>query len=361
MPSTDRFEAFLLSMHPWRRQPEDALQAMAETLKLPSGQVTKAKPKEGLWKDVDEKLTKESPEAALALAEEELAKAKQATMDGLNGDIAMARQRSRGIVLILTVAVYIALKAVLSGSERAAFSYLSSPRDDSASLTSRRDTLATAASVASVGLSLPSFAEEEQKEVKPPPRGWQMKLPEGWQIYRQFGVPGGDSSKGAEVKDPDGTGALTLIEYFQIPFPRVTRKSVVESLSKAFARQKATYAFELDGDGEDRVKDKQKYMLYEFDLTRCEGRQVYGSNGKICQRRGATCLKFHHLNIQTVTPEPTQTSREAFAEVLWIVDISAPAENWRNLSSQVATMVKTFTVGTVDQLSAGRNSTSTSS
>lgn len=90
------------------------------------------------------------------------------------------------------------------------------------------DTLATAASVASVGLSLPSFAEdgpgkssrdgvrqsfrnsscfmlfmwliplvwrrwsrrkccrlphhcsteEEQKEVKPPPRGWQMKLPE---------------------------------------------------------------------------------------------------------------------------------------------------------------------------------------
>lgn len=78
MPSTDRFEAFLLSMHPWRRQPEDALQAMAETLKLPSGQVTKAKPKEGLWKEVDEKLTKESPEAALALAEEELAKAKQA-------------------------------------------------------------------------------------------------------------------------------------------------------------------------------------------------------------------------------------------------------------------------------------------
>lgn len=69
MPSTDRFEAFLLSMHPWRRQPEDALQAMAETLKLPSGQVTKAKPKEGLWKEVDEKLTKESPEAALALAE----------------------------------------------------------------------------------------------------------------------------------------------------------------------------------------------------------------------------------------------------------------------------------------------------
>jgi len=290
-------------------------------------------------------------------------------------------------VLILTVAVYIALKAVLSGSERAAFSYLS-PKDDAASLTSRRDTLATAASVASVGLSLPSFAEEEQKEVKPPPRGWQMKLPEGWQIYRQFGVPGGDemrtkelllagdSSKGAEVKvlriplqttpqDPDGTGALTLIEYFQIPFPRVTRKSVVESLSKAFARQKATYAFELDGDGEDRVKDKQKYMLYEFDLTRCEGRQVYGSNGKICQRSDTgevlDTKKFHHLNINTVTPEPTQTSREAFAEVLWIVDISAPAENWRNLSSQVATMVKTFTVGTVDQLSAGRNSTSTSS
>ncbi|CAJ1407366.1 unnamed protein product [Effrenium voratum] len=78
MRVTDRFEAFILSMHPWRRQPEDALQATAETLKLPSGQVTKAQPKEGLWKAVDEKLTKEAPDEALALANAELAKAQQA-------------------------------------------------------------------------------------------------------------------------------------------------------------------------------------------------------------------------------------------------------------------------------------------
>lgn len=300
----------------------------------------------------------------------------------------MAGHRSRSTVVIVG-AIYIALRAALSGSPKStAFSVGKLRADDSAaSLSSRRDTIQVATSfAASLGLSpLPTFAEEAKDKAKPPPRGWQMKLPEGWQIFRQFGVPGGDEmrtkelllagdpSKGAEVKvlriplqttpqDPDGTGALTLIEYFQIPFPRVTRKSVVESLSKAFARQKATYAFELDGDGEDRVQDKQKYMLYEFDLTRCEGRQVFSSNGKICQRSDTgevlDTKKFHHLNINTVTPEPTQTSREAFAEVLWIVDISAPAENWKNLTSAVGTMVKTFTVGTVEQLNAGRNSTS---
>ena len=41
-------------------------------------EVTKAQPKEGLWKAVDEKLTKEAPDEALALANAELAKAQQA-------------------------------------------------------------------------------------------------------------------------------------------------------------------------------------------------------------------------------------------------------------------------------------------
>ncbi|CAK9041640.1 unnamed protein product [Durusdinium trenchii] len=300
----------------------------------------------------------------------------------------MAGLRARPAVLLLASTIYFVLQG--SDDKSAAFSNVAEFRDEK-KLTGRRDALA--ASMLAGFSSSPTFAEES----KPPPRGWQMKLPEGWEIYKQFGVPGGDEmrtkelllagdSKGTEVKvlriplqttpqDPDGTAALTLIEYFQIPFPRVTRKTVVDSLSKAFARQKATYAFELEGDGEDRMKDKQKYLLYEFDLTRCEGRQVFGTNGKICQRRdvGGTAVsvpawsdtgeildtkKYHHLTINTVTPEPTQTAREAFSEVLWIVDISAPADNWGNLTKQVATMTKTFAVGTVEQLNAGRNTSS---
>ncbi|CAK9041623.1 unnamed protein product [Durusdinium trenchii] len=198
----------------------------------------------------------------------------------------MAGLRARPAVLLLASTIYFVLQG--SDDKSAAFSNVAEFRDEK-KLTGRRDALA--ASMLAGFSSSPTFAEES----KPPPRGWQMKLPEGWEIYKQFGVPGGDEmrtkelllagdSKGTEVKvlriplqttpqDPDGTAALTLIEYFQIPFPRVTRKTVVDSLSKAFARQKATYAFELEGDGEDRMKDKQKYLLYEFDLTRCEGRQ----------------------------------------------------------------------------------------
>eukprot|EP00438_Fugacium_kawagutii_P026207 Skav223837 [mRNA] locus=scaffold1256:209261:220266:- [translate_table: standard] len=55
------------------------------------------------------------------------------------------------------------------------------------------------------------------------------------------------------------------------------------------------------------VKDKQKFVTYEFDLTRCEGQQVFGSSGKICQRSDTgevlDTKKFRHLNINTVTPE----------------------------------------------------------
>ncbi|CAK9041624.1 unnamed protein product [Durusdinium trenchii] len=90
--------------------------------------------------------------------------------------------------------------------------------------------------------------------------------------------------------------------------------------------------------------------------------QVFGTNGKICQRSDTGEIldtkKYHHLTINTVTPEPSQTAREAFSEVLWIVDISAPADNWGNLTKQVATMTKTFAVGTVEQLNAGRNTSS---
>ena len=92
------------------------------------------------------------------------------------------------------------------------------------------------------------------------------------------------------------------------------------------------------------MKDKQKYLTYEFDLARCEGRQVFGSNGKICQRSDTgevlDTKQFHHMVINTVTPEPTQTAREAFAEVLWIVDISAPAERWSSLKKRLGTRQK---------------------
>lgn len=247
---------------------------------------------------------------------------------------------------------------------------------------SRREGLAGLAT----SLALPLAGVPVRAEEAPPPRVWQMKLPEGWQVFQKFSVPpvtetrtkelllAGDPAVGAEVKvlhiplmttpqDPQGTGALTLIEYFQIPFPRVGRKSVINSLSKSFAKQPASFSLNLIGEGEDKVKLQQKYMSYEFDLRRCEGKQTYGTNGKICTRSDTGDIlptqKFHHLTIQTVTPEPGMTDKASFAEILWIVDISAPAKSWENLTEAVKIMTDSFAVGTVDELAKIRNGTAT--
>lgn len=286
----------------------------------------------------------------------------------------------------------LALYLGLAGSKHLKAAFLS-PGDSAMARTeegvlapapSRREGLAGLAT--SLALPLAGFSAPVRAEEAPPPRLWQMKLPEGWQVFQKFSVPpvtetrtkelllAGDPSAGAEVKvlhiplmttpqDPQGTGALTLIEYFQIPFPRVGRKSVINSLSKSFAKQPASFSLNLIGEGEDKVKLQQKYMSYEFELRRCEGKQTYGTNGKICTRSDTGDIlptqKFHHLTIQTVTPEPGMTDKASFAEILWIVDISAPAKSWENLTEAVKIMTDSFAVGTVDELAKIRNGTAT--
>ncbi|CAE7464838.1 unnamed protein product [Symbiodinium sp. CCMP2592] len=274
---SDRFEAFLLSMHPWRRGPGDALQAVAETLKLPSAQVSKVQPKEGLWKEVDAKLANEASDEAYDVATAALAKAQQSphlsSLTAATGSqqphttmprfstaaMGPARQRSpRPLRLVAAVAgTLLALYLGLPGSKHLKAAFLGSPGDSAMVRTkegvlapgpSRREGLAGLAT--SLALPLAGVPEPVRAEEAPPPRVWQMKLPEGWQVFQKFSVPpvtetrtkelllAGDPAVGAEVKvlhiplmttpqDPQGTGALTLIEYFQIPFPRVGRKSVI--------------------------------------------------------------------------------------------------------------------------------------
>ena len=86
--------------------------------------------------------------------------------------------------------------------------------------------------------------------------------------------------------------------------------------------------------------------------------KVFGSNGKICQRSDTgevlDTKKFHHLVINTVTPEPTQTAQEAFAEVLWIVDISAPVEQWNSLAKRLDLFIIFYSFFISFLLSKGR-------
>mmetsp|Transcript_62651 Transcript_62651/g.183244 ORF Transcript_62651/g.183244 Transcript_62651/m.183244 type:complete len:337 (-) Transcript_62651:168-1178(-) len=223
-------------------------------------------------------------------------------------------------------------------------------------------------------------------------RGWQMRLPPTWRVYDQKGVPdlseaasrqlllGGDASQKAEVKvvrvplatskaDPQGLGGLALIEYFstaQGQEPRVTTPQVVDVLSKGFSSMPAMFSFDFVGTPSDEFRNTTKYLRYEYEAARCEGAQVQGTSGKICQRsdNGEILPVFnrHHAILSTVVAEPTEGRRVADgllvspkgAEVLWVVDVSAPAGNWTQLTGEVQTMLGSFGLGLEDQLAAKR-------
>ncbi|CAE7893651.1 unnamed protein product, partial [Symbiodinium necroappetens] len=106
---SDRFEAFLLSMHPWRRGPGDALQAMAETLKLPSAQVSKVQPKEGLWKEVDAKLANEASDEAYDVAMAALAKAQQVPAVSSIATVRLMSSGSNAHVLLANLPLFVVI------------------------------------------------------------------------------------------------------------------------------------------------------------------------------------------------------------------------------------------------------------
>lgn len=235
-------------------------------------------------------------------------------------------------------------------------------------------------------LPLTSLEGRAEEVPKPAPRGWQIKLPDGWNIVRQSGVPGPEETRTKELllaeipnqgvtvkvlripllttpQDPQGLGGLALIDFFG-PQPRITKEQALSVLTPAFARQPATFDFKLTSSGEESVKEKQKYFQYEFNLTGCEGAQVQGLNGKVCQRsdngQALPTKAFHHAVLNTVTAEPgggRLMGGGAYPEVLWTVDVSVPVAQWPDLSKQVVQLLSTFAAGTTRDLEARRNAT----
>lgn len=249
-------------------------------------------------------------------------------------------------------------------------------------LPSRRHIMSGAGLLLGDGLLSQHVLAEEQ-----PRRGWQMKLPEEWMVVRQTGLPGPDETRTKELllaangnaevrilriplvtseRDPQGLGGLALIEYFSAEKPRVTREQILPLLSQSFASQPATFELVLSSIPEDIVKSRQKYLLYEFDLTRCEGSQVQGTKGKLCQRSDngeilPTSVR-HHAVLNTVTAEPGGGSLAgdgAYPEVFWLIDFSAPSDIWPQVLKQVRSMVDTFSIGSETALEASRNATLT--
>lgn len=94
----------IASIHGWRRQPGNALQATGEKLKLPSSQAKPKKNDSPLWQAVEEALATDSADKALADAEAALQKAKEAS-DKKGQAVAMYLESHVRVVLEDRVAI----------------------------------------------------------------------------------------------------------------------------------------------------------------------------------------------------------------------------------------------------------------
>jgi len=215
-------------------------------------------------------------------------------------------------------------------------------------------------------------------------------------VFSQRGIPGlndatarellsaGDSTSQAEVKvarvplatstrDPQGLGGLAIIDFFSTPQgqePRVTKPQVVDVLSAGFAKQPAIFSYAPTGSPTETFRNTTKFLRYDFESSRCEGTQVQGVSSKICQRsdngEALPTPVRHHAILSTVAVQPTDNAKVADglllcpegAEILWVVDVSAPADAWPRLSEQVDFLFSRFAVGTEAQLAAGREAAS---
>lgn len=167
-------------------------------------------------------------------------------------------------------------------------------------------------------------------------------------------------------RDPQGIGGLAVIDFFSAE-PRVTAPQVVDFLSKGFASQPAIFQYNPVGQPSTSLRNATKYLRYDFESSRCEGAQVQGLNSKICQRSDNgqvldTPLRRHAI-VSLLAEEPTGDGEEVAdglligprgAEILWVLDISAPVDAWSQLNEQVDYLISSFAVGSEAQLAAAR-------
>jgi len=220
--------------------------------------------------------------------------------------------------------------------------------------------------------------------------GYQVQLPRLWATYQQRGNPGlgdkaskalfvaGSAAEKIEAQvvriplavtraDPQGLGGLALIDYFSTPSgqePRVTKEQVVDILSKGVASDVKSFRFNITGTTTEFFRNVTKYLRYDYEVVSCSGDITEGQGGnRECTLEGLEkpTTKRHHAVVSAVLSEPAKGQvadgillSDTGAEVLWVVDASAPIKSWPNVSAQVDQFLASFSVGTEAQLTALR-------
>lgn len=241
----------------------------------------------------------------------------------------------------------------------------------------RRDTLAGAVAASLAGLVPPLTLSSSPAHAEQP---WQLKLPRSWKLFSQTPMPpkgvvqsvalivAGNPVEGGELVvlrvplsiaagDPNAEDSKKLIEYFSTPDGKgssVKGAQVVDVVAKSQKSSPGLQKFALAGSPVESVKGGRRYVRYEYESSICQGQVKFASSGDTCvapeDDSPLPLFERRHAITLTVTSEDTNGQ----TNYLWLLDVSAPSDKWKDLTEPIQEVSGSFELGTEDQLEKDR-------
>jgi len=228
-----------------------------------------------------------------------------------------------------------------------------------------------------------SFSDGALAEAEPKPPGyfdpaWQLRLPRDWVTFSTSEVPedggpvavaqAGNMEQETSVSvlrvplmlsnDTSYEAKAKLIEYFQTPLdktPSVPPTTVANILSDSFQIEAGNVVrFEVVSPPTGNVKNGRRYFTFGYESTQCYGQLVEGTKDLFCQDDKGGELPFidRTHSLKCTVDLQGQPDRD----ILWLVDLSGPTQDWKALSSNAGETLASFELGTTESLQKGRES-----
>lgn len=162
-----------------------------------------------------------------------------------------------------------------------------------------------------------------------------------------------DRASGADLKlvrtglfpkqEPDGPNSQKFIDYFASPpgASNVTQDELIQLINDGYRAgggtglQASVFGI-TPGKVTEVVQGGRRFLKYESIISVCDGRRVKNVNGVFCKSDRYQTLELsirQHVVLFTVSPEIPRRSTAGCTHVAWTADFSAPADNWKNVSS----------------------------
>mmetsp|Transcript_28650 Transcript_28650/g.66037 ORF Transcript_28650/g.66037 Transcript_28650/m.66037 type:complete len:296 (+) Transcript_28650:63-950(+) len=241
----------------------------------------------------------------------------------------------------------------------------------------RRDAVLASAS-AVLGWSAVSDAASAE-DPKPPgyyDPAWQLRLPRDWATFSTSEVPedgapvavaqAGNMEQETSVSvlrvplylvnDTSYEAKAKLIDYFKTPLdqtPSEPATTIANILSDSFQIEAGNVVrFEVVAPPTATIQNGRRYFTFGYESTQCYGQLVEGTKDLFCQDPKGGELPFIDRTHSLKCTVDLQGQPDK--DVLWLVDLSTPTQDWKALQGNAEETLKSFELGTTEGLQKGR-------